>query len=30
MRHVIVTRISWFISFIVIAACALFAYAVSG
>jgi hypothetical protein len=29
MRHVIMTRISWLISFIVFVACALFAYAVS-
>jgi hypothetical protein len=29
MRHVIMNRISWLISFIVFAACALFAYAVS-
>jgi hypothetical protein len=29
MRHVTMTRISWLISFIVIAACVLFAYAVS-
>jgi hypothetical protein len=29
MRHTIMTRISWLISFIVLAACAVFAYSVS-